>query len=215
MTETSIQTIVAQFRAAVASNKNWYLALLNAARDWPVSEENIDDAHYRYLIAGEAFDLAQISERLIETAKDLIPEQEQIDLLFHGRPPVALAPEELREHLGEEKYKQHLNFFYGVTIEEALQEITADEVRKEERGVRARADAWIADEAFLRIYNKSQPELIDLFNAESARAWGDMSLIEMKEFNYWLFKYRLAHSDPEKSASDTKKALVWLKRQTK
>ena len=78
-----------------------------------------------------------------------------------------------------------------------------------------RTDSWITSEAFLRIYDKAQPELMDCFLAEKDYAAGDMSLAEMKEFNYWLFKYRLAHSDPEKSASDTKKALGWLKRQGK
>jgi len=212
MPEESVQSIITRFRAATAGGKNWYLALLDAAREWPVTEEKTDTAYYRYLIAGEALDLAQISARLIEAAKDLIPEQEQLNLLFRANPPVALSAEELKEYLGDDKYKQHLNFFYGITVEEVLQEITAEEVRKEERGVRARPDAWVADEAFLRVYGKTQPELMDLFNAEGGYTWGELSLVEMKEFNYWLFKYRLAHSDPEKSASDTKKALVWLKR---
>jgi hypothetical protein len=34
----------------------------------------------------------------------------------------------------------------------------------------------------------------------------------MKEFTYWLFKYRLKHGDPARVASDTKKALEWLRR---
>jgi len=32
----------------------------------------------------------------------------------------------------------------------------------------------------------------------------------MKEFTYWLFKYRLKHCDKARVASDTKKALDWL-----
>lgn len=215
MTETPLQALITQFRTAVADGENWYCALLETIRRWSLSEEEIEGARYRYLIEDEALDLSQISERLIGAAKDLIPEQEQLDLLFRSRPPVTLTPEELRTRLGEEKYKQHLNFFYGVTVEEALQEVAAEEVRKEERGVRMRTDSWITSEAFLRIYDKAQPELMDCFLAEKDYAAGDMSLAEMKEFNYWLFKYRLAHSDPEKSASDTKKALGWLKRQGK
>jgi hypothetical protein len=38
-------------------------------------------------------------------------------------------------------------------------------------------------------------------------------LTELKEFTYWLFKYRLRQSDKAKVASDTKKALGQLKRQ--
>ena len=197
-----------QFRIAISSGENWYLALLEAARNWPVNEETVKDACYHYLIAGEAFDLTQLAERLIENAKDLIPEREQINFLFKGKPPLHLSPDELKERLGEEKYKQHLNFFYGVTVEEALLEATSEDVRKEERGIRARSDAWISGEAFLRIYGKAQPDLMLLFQVEKGLPESDsLSLTEMKEFTYWLFRYRLAHSDPEKSASDTKKAL--------
>jgi hypothetical protein len=35
----------------------------------------------------------------------------------------------------------------------------------------------------------------------------------MKEFTYWRFKYRLDHCEKAKVASDTKKALHWLKSQ--
>jgi hypothetical protein len=37
-----------------------------------------------------------------------------------------------------------------------------------------------------------------------------MSLSDMKEFHYWLFKYRLKRSEKPKIASDTRKALVYL-----
>ena len=210
---SSIQDSIARFHAAVSSGENWYLAMLAAARDWPVAEEESSGVTYRYLIAGEALDLNQVAERLIEASRELIPGEEQLNLLFRGKPPVAFSPEELKKHLGEEKYRQYLNYFYGVTVEEALLEVAEEEVRKEERGVRSRSDAWISAEAFSRIYGKTQPELMRRFRADRGYAEGEeTSLAEMKEFTYWLFRYRLAHSDPEKSASDTKKALGWLKK---
>ena len=213
MAQDSTGELTDQFRISVSSGENWYLALLEAARNWPVNEETIKDTTYHYMIGGEAFDLTQLAERLIETAKDLVPEKEQINFLFKGKPPVHLNPAELRERLGEEKYKQHLNFFYGFTVEEALQEATSEDVRKEERGIRARSDAWISGEAFIRIYGKTQPDLMLLFQVEKGLPDNNnFSLTEMKKFTYWLFRYRLAHSDPEKSASDTKKALGWLKK---
>jgi hypothetical protein len=213
MAEEFNRTLIENFRDAVRTGENWYLALLEAAARWPADAEEANGESYRYIIAGEALDLTQIAERLVESAKDLIPEEQQINLLFRGKPPLRLSPEELKARLGEEKYKQHLNYFYGVTVEEALQEVTSEEVRKEERGIRARTDAWIAAEAFCRVYGKTQPDLLILFRAEKGYPDTDKtSLAEMKEFNYWLFKYRLAHSDPEKSASDTKKALGWLGR---
>ena len=118
----------------------------------------------------------------------------------------------MKRLLGESKYSQHLNYFYGVTAEEALLEAVEEEVRKEERGLNLRTEDAIADEAYRRAYGEAQDALLEKFRAAFAYpARAEMSLGEMKEFTYWLFKYRLAHSDPEKSASDTKKALSWLK----
>ena len=34
----------------------------------------------------------------------------------------------------------------------------------------------------------------------------------MKEFSYWRFKYRLQHCDKARIASDTKKALDWMRK---
>ena len=103
MAEASIQNVIAQFQTAVSSGQNWYLALLAAARDWPEAEEELNGARYRYLIAGEALDLNQVAERLIEASRELIPGEEQLDLLFRGKPPVAFSPEEMKKYLGEEK----------------------------------------------------------------------------------------------------------------
>jgi hypothetical protein len=39
-----------------------------------------------------------------------------------------------------------------------------------------------------------------------------MALRESKEFTYWLFKYRVKHSEPARMASDTKKGLDQLQK---
>ena len=179
-----------------------------------MSHESNDAGKYYYLIGKEAFDLMQLAGRLIEEVKELIPEEEQKALLFHGKPPITLDNHEIKNILGEERYRQLLNYFYGVTVEDSLQEVTATEVRKEGHGVRAHSEAFVTNEAFIRIYRKTQQDLLDLFCIEKdLDCQSAISLSDIKEFTYWLFKYRLAHNDPEKSASDTKKALGWLKKQ--
>ncbi len=40
-----------------------------------------------------------------------------------------------------------------------------------------------------------------------------MHLTELKEFTYWLFKYRMLHCDKAKVASDTRKGLRLLQHQ--
>jgi hypothetical protein len=209
-----IGKVISRFLDSVNSGCNWYISLLEAARAWPVGHESMNGSQYHYLIGKEAFDLVQLAERFIKEAKTLIPEEEQIALLFHGKPPVALDNREVKNILGDERYRQLLNYFYGVTVEEALQEVTSSEVRKEGHGVRAHSEVFVANEAFIRIYRKPQQDLLDIFCIEKGlNLQSEASLSGIKEFTYWLFKYRLAHNDPEKSASDTKKALEWLKKQ--
>lgn len=38
-----------------------------------------------------------------------------------------------------------------------------------------------------------------------------MDMTMLKEFTYWSFKYRVKTCDKARIASDTKKALTWLK----
>jgi hypothetical protein len=38
------------------------------------------------------------------------------------------------------------------------------------------------------------------------------SVSEMKEFTYWCFKYRVKQCEKAKVASDTNKALQWLRK---
>jgi hypothetical protein len=167
---------------------------------------------YRYLIAGEAFDLLLLAERVSGAVPDLIPEAEQVDLLFNSQPPMDLTAAEMRRLMGPTRYQQHLNYFYGVTVEEALILATQDEIRKEERSLVIKGYDTI-DESFLRLYENSRPELLKLFRRERGeRPNRSLKLSEMREFTYWLFKFRLRRTDKARVASDTKKALARLKR---
>jgi len=205
---------VAYFKQALASGKHWYLALLGAMGLWTSAEEVYEGRAYRYLIDGEAFDWLLLAERLCQAVDDLLPEDEKNALLFHGIPPLELTAVEVGKLIGEKKYRQYLNYFYGVTVEEALLLAVQEEIDKERRvgGLRTRSDS--ADEAFRRIYGGDRETLFTRFRQEKGHAHVDSaSLSELREFTYWLFKYRLRESEKARVASDTRKALDYLKRQ--
>ncbi|OGO07814.1 MAG: hypothetical protein A2Y92_02160 [Chloroflexi bacterium RBG_13_57_8] len=205
---------VAYLKQALASGKHWYLALLGAMGLWTSAEEVFEGRAYRYLIEGEAFDWLLLAERLCEAVDGLLPEEEKNALLFYGIPPLELGGPEVAKLIGEKKYRQYLNFFYGVTVEEALLLAVQEEIDKERRvgGLRARSDS--TDEAFLRIYAAPREALFELFRREKSHPRGDTAtLTELKEFTYWLFKYRLRESEKARVASDTRKALEFLRRQ--
>ncbi len=202
-------------KQAIASGKNWYLALLETIGLWAEAKETRHDRTYTYLIDGEAFDLILLAERLCDEVNGLIPEDGKNALLFHSQPPLPVSKEELKRLIGNSKYHQYLNYFYGITVEEALSLAVQDEVRKERQTLNPGNEDGITSEVYQRIYGATKAVLLNHFRREKGYPKRrSISLSELKEFSYWLFKYRLKHCDKARVASDTKKALKWLKKQS-
>jgi hypothetical protein len=196
---------------AITSGQHWYIALLEAIGLWIQNEETINGRHYRYLIDGQAFDWLLLAERLCEAVDDLLPEEEKMALLFHGRPPLRLSNSKFKALIGSVKYRQYLNYFYGITVEEALVLAVQEEVRKEKRTLGYNKEHNLTNEVYQRIYGATRPALLKSFRREKGYPQlKSTSLTELKEFSYWLFNYRLKNCDKAKVASDTKKALERL-----
>jgi len=202
---------IKQLEQAISGGKHWYIALLEAIGLWADGEETCNGRRYRYLIDGEAFDWLLLAERLCEAVDNLMPEEEKIALLFHGQPPLKLSNSKFKALIGSTKYSQYLNYFYGVTVEEALVLAVQEEIRKEKRILGYNKEHNLTDEAYQRIYGATRPELLKGFRREKGYPrLRSISLTELKEFSYWLFKYRLKNCDRARIASDTKKALERL-----
>jgi hypothetical protein len=205
---------IGYLKQAIADGKHWYIALLETIGLWTSIVEVHNDRTYSYLIDGEAFDWLLLAERLCETIDGLLPEDEKDALLFNGRPPLELSAGEIRGYIGESKYHQYLNYFYGVTVEGALLLAVQEEIDKERRLLGYAHKHESSDEAYRRIYNSNRAVMLKCFRQEKGYSQLKSSTpTELKEFNYWLFKYRLKQCEKAKIASDTKKALEFLKRQ--
>ncbi len=212
LTPTEDCPAIRHLEREIISGKHWYLALLEAIGLWETTEETRDGRTYHYLIAGEAFDWMLLAERLCQAVDSLLPEAEKTALLFYGKPPFELPAEGFEELIGSAKYHQHLNYFYGITVEEALILAVEEEVRKERwiSGLYKEKDT--TNEAYRRIYSATKAILLRRFRRnQSYPQLKSISLTELKEFTYWLFKYRIKQCDRAKVASDTKKSLDWLK----
>jgi hypothetical protein len=206
--------VIRLLRQDISTGKNWYLALLEAIGRWNKTEETIGGRTYRYLISGEAFDWLVLAERLCLAVDGILPEDEKLNLLFYGKAPVNLTTEEFQTFIGDGKYRLHLNFFYGITVEEALFLSVQDEVRKERMSAVFHRETDQTEEVYHRIYGAGQAELLKEFRGGKGYLQiNTTSLTEMKEFTYWLFKYRLEHCERPRVASDTKKAMQYLKEQ--
>jgi 8-oxo-dGTP pyrophosphatase MutT (NUDIX family) len=209
---------VARFTAEVESGTPWFEAMMDAIAVWEQPRECVDGREFSYLIAGEAFDWLLLAERLAGAAPASVPPAELQRLLFEGVPPAgdgaALDDDRLRRLIGEAKHRAHLNYVYGVTVEEALQYCAELELAKERVNVSlrdVREDEAPVDPVYERIYGRPRRELLAEFRG-GRPAPGDraISLPEIREFLYWLFKYRVKNQEPARVASDTRKALAQL-----
>jgi len=205
------RAVIQDFRNALINGASWYAAMLDAIARWPLPQEWLGNRYYRYLISGEAFDWLLLSERLLDEVADLVPEDERLALLFRGERPMEQAAEAFREAIGASKYRAHLNYVYGVIVEEALQLSVEEDLHKESRCCAWGQDRRIDENVYQRIYAKPREELLTMFRCERGLASSrEIALAQLHEFTYWLFKYRMRQCDPAKVASDTRRGLVQL-----
>ncbi len=194
-----------RLHTGIAAGDHWFTAVLEAISLWRSPQEEFGGRHYTYLLAGEAFDWLLLAERLVEELGDVVPEAERDALIFEGRFPVDLGPWEFQRLLGRAKYRAHLNFWYGVQVEEALLVAVEERLGKDHAsgGMMSRVRHEAA--AYDWVYGVSHDELLRLhFEDRGIAPTGHMSLTELWEFTYWCFKYRVSKRDPAKVASDTR-----------
>jgi hypothetical protein len=202
---------IQELKSAIAKGRNWYVALLEAVRLWSSLEEDYNRRHYQYLVDNEAFHWLVLTERLCEELDGLIPEKERTNLLFFGIPPIELSRDEFKDLIGPSKYQAHLNYFYGILVEKFLILSVTEEIRKKKRVLGLNNDNGVVDEAYQRIYGATESALLKQFRKERHYPQlRSISLSELNEFTYWLFKYRIRTRDKSCVASDTKKALTKL-----
>ncbi len=206
--ESSIQEdnkAISHLRQSIVEGKHWYTALLEAIALWEDGQENVDGQSYRYLIGGEAFDLRLLARRLLQLANGLVPAKGKAAFLKNNQPPLQITHEQFKELIGDTKYKAYLNYFYGITVENALISAVQKQVNKELKMYPCCQDPREFEDTYKRIYGKDKESLVSHFNGNSK--YTEDSIEKSAEFTYWLFKYRLNNSDKERIASDTQKGL--------
>ena len=205
---------IRHLKMELAAGKPWHIALLEAIGLWTLPGEHHNERHYCYLIDGEAFDWVLLAERLSLAIAGSVPEDELNALIFFGRLPEEISDDEFRELIGEAKYHAYLNYLYGITVENFVLLAVEEEIEKERHSqIFSRMDDGQND-AHRRLYDASQEELLRLFQSEKGYDEGeDLSLTRLREFTYWLFKYRLRNCDKARVASDTRKGVEYIRRQ--
>jgi hypothetical protein len=190
----------------------WYPALLDVIAHWTAPDEQLEGTSRPYLIAGEAFDWLRLAERLIGAAGDRVPADEAERLLFRGEAPDGSDEEAFARAIGPQKHRAHLNFQYGVVIEEALLLAAELELHKARNieGIHGEPPDVMAYE---RVYGKPLAELLTLYRNETGAYIGErVRQSDWHAFTYWCSKHRFKTGEPARVASDTRKALALLSR---
>ena len=204
----AVPDVLLHLRMALAAGVPWQKALLEAVGRWTTAEEVLDGREYRYLIQGEAFDWLLLAERLCAGVDEAIPTEEKERILFNGLIPEGVKEEQFRDYLGPSKFRAHMNFRYGVVLEEALQLVAEEEVRKLHVSRSYSDSDELVEEAYVHLYQKTRFELFKTFQKETKKdRRRNLTLFDLKEFTYWLHKRRIKLWDPARVASDTRKAI--------
>ena len=199
---------------------DWRTAVLEAIGRWPLASEVVDGERYDYLLAGEAFDWKLLAQRIRTRLQGTIPEDEWGSWIGSPVPFGGLEEAEFTRVLGVEKHRAHLSYFYGVTVEQALQTAVGEEIAKRRVAGGRAPNQESRENAFPRLYGSSQMVLWHDFVASKKsedsdnhdHLNGEASLNVMDDFTYWLFKKRMGRADPARVASDTRKGLAQLER---
>jgi hypothetical protein len=204
---------ILRLRHEIASGRHWFDALLSAIGDWRAPEETVAGRRFRYLVGGEAFDWMLLAERLLEAVRDLVPAAEADALLFQGAWPIELDDSEFADRLGPAKFSSHLNYLYGVMVEEALQLAVEEEIHKQSYSRVWGQDPRDDEGMWRRVYGCGLQELLALYYEGTGILIRDrVDHRDLKDFTYWLFRLRLKRQDKARVASDTRKGLAQLTR---
>src|SRR3990172_2145959 len=113
--------VIVRLQQAVEAGVPWHRALLAAIAEWEAPDETLSDGRgYTYLTGGGAVDWLLLADRLSEELDGALSDDQREALLFYGTLPEELSEEEFRRLIGPDKYRAHLNYVYGIRVEEAL-----------------------------------------------------------------------------------------------
>lgn len=215
----SVRQLIAGLRRKLnAPDADWMSSLFETIADWPLARETAFDSEFVYLIDGEAFDWVALVERILLEPTLKFPDEARDRLLGTPGFPDEMTEAEFRRRIGAAKHRAYLNYFYGVTVEQALLVAVEDEIRKRRYSNGLLPSDSRSDEAYVHLYGDHPGALLQAFRKERpglagnprARAAKTDSMQQAVSFTYWLFKRRLKNADPARLASDTKKGLEQL-----
>ena len=196
--------LIQELRNEVSHGENWQKSIAKYIGLWTKKEEFYRGYKYIYLIDGEALDWLTLTERLVSSIKSYINKEEYYYVSTSGLLPDQEIYKYIKKITPKKVLSQMRNFYYGIIIENLIYNY---KILEYEKNTIVTEDN---DQRFYEeIYNKPLEVLSQMFYKEKKLInKNKLNFHELKLFSYWLFKYRLKHSDKTKMAHETNKALI-------
>ena len=195
--------LIQELRNEVSRGENWQKSIAQYIGLWTEKEEFYRGYKYIYLIDDEALDWLTLTERLVSSIKSYITKEEYNYVSTSGLLPDKDIYKYIKETIPKKKLSQMRNFYYGIIIENLIYHYKILEYQKNTIVVEDNDQKFYEE-----IYNKPIEVLYEMFYKEKKTInKNKLNFHELKLFSYWLFKYRLKHSDKTKMAHETNTAL--------
>ncbi len=199
--------LIQELRNEVSQGENWQKSVAKYIGLWNEKEEFYRGYKYIYLIDDEALDWLNLTERLVSSIKSYITKEEYNYVSTSGLLPDQEIYNYIKKTIPKKKLSQMRNFYYGIIIENLIYHYKILEYQKNTIVVEDNDQRFYEE-----IYNKPIEVLYEIFYKERRTInKNKLNFHELKLFSYWLFKYRLKHSDKTKMAHETNTALKLAK----
>ena len=195
--------LIQELRNEVSQGENWQKSVAKYIGLWNEKEEFYRGYKYIYLIDDEGLDWLNLTERLVSSIKSYITKEEYNYVSTSGLLPDQEIYNYIKKTIPKKKLSQMRNFYYGIIIENLIYHYKILEYQKNTIVVEDNDQRFYEE-----IYNKPIEVLYEIFYKERKTInKNKLNFHELKLFSYWLFKYRLKHSDKTKMAHETNTAL--------
>ena len=195
--------LIQELRNEVSQGENWQKSVAKYIGLWNEKAEFYRGYKYIYIIDDEALDWLNLTERLVSSIKSYITKEEYNYVSTSGLLPDQEIYNYIKKTIPKKKLSQMRNFYYGIIIENLIYHYKILEYQKNTIVVEDNDQRFYEE-----IYNKPIEVLYEIFYKERKTInKNKLNFHELKLFSYWLFKYRLKHSDKTKMAHETNTAL--------
>ncbi|PZC40750.1 MAG: hypothetical protein DK305_000378 [Chloroflexi bacterium] len=197
------------FTKLINNNVSLEKAILTIIGRWAVKEEIVDNVNYQYWINDEVFNWLFLASRILDASKDLIEIDLSLSFLFNTYILPGGDQTILTRAFPPYKYKAHLNFLYGVLLEESI--IIVNDMQGNKEALSGLTKNFKNDSTYLILYGYTYDEFIRLYEYENKLHITQFnSLNDYYNFLYWSWQYRIKNSTPEKIAYDTHTGISYL-----